>query len=238
MLWYKAWMETRSRFLISLLATTAFCWFSVYDRDTGLGPRILVSYYYSVLHSGHIILSLMWFLTVTLLLMGGLLREKSAGAASFTLSLPVSRARLMSVRIGMGLIQALLLAAIPWGVMFLTATITGKANSNGQLWFHLFVLLGGGSIFFGLALLISSLVEGEYTAPVVTFGIAVGAYVALAEGSLKPYNPWRFIAGSEYLDNHTQMLVGPLPWMHGTVNILLASLFVAISVKAIQKREF
>ena len=42
MLWYKAWLETRMRFLISLAATTALCWFHVYHSDTGLGPRIVL----------------------------------------------------------------------------------------------------------------------------------------------------------------------------------------------------
>jgi ABC-2 type transport system permease protein len=196
------------------------------------------SYYYSVLQGGHKTLCLLWILSVTLLGMGGLLREKSAGVSSFTLALPVSRVRLMSVRIAMGSIQALALAVIPSSAMFITARITGKADSVAQLWFHLFLLVGGGTVFFGLALLVSSLVEGEYTAPVVSFGIVIVGSALLSDPYHESFSPWEFIAGSSYLDGRSQMLVGPLPWMHVAVTTLLALVLLAMAVKAIQRREF
>src|SRR6266540_3694656 len=93
MLWYKAWLETRSRFLISLLGTVALCTFSVYHGDKEALPYTQAPYYYFVLRSAHYLLCMMWILAVTLLTMGGLVREKAAGTASFTLSLPVSRGR-------------------------------------------------------------------------------------------------------------------------------------------------
>jgi hypothetical protein len=43
----------------------------------------------------------------------------------------------------------------------------------GQAAFHVVLLAGGGIVLYAIALLTSSLVEGEYTAPMVSFGILV-----------------------------------------------------------------
>src|SRR5580698_6821539 len=102
MLWYKVWLETRARFLISLAGITALCAYRVYDLAHGADAGAQISYYYFVLHSGQQLLQLMWLVAITLLMMGGLLQEKANGTAAFTLALPVSRTRLMNVRICAG----------------------------------------------------------------------------------------------------------------------------------------
>ena len=238
MLWYKAWLETRSRFLISLAGIAALCSFIVYHGNQGAMPYTKLNYYYFVLQSGHFMLCTMWVMAVTLLTMGGLLREKAVGTAPFTLALPVSRTRLMGVRIAMGVIQALTLAIVPWGAMFLTALTTGKANSLGQLWFRVVLLASGGLVFFGMSLLVSSLVEGEYTAPVVSFGVMLAMTVTMGDGLLRSWSPYAFINGTEFFNRSTGLLTGPIPWAHVAINATVAALLMGISVKVVQRREF
>ena len=132
MLWFKAWMETRARFLISLLGITALSSYSVYHGDREALPYTRIDYYYSVLQGGHFLLATMWVVAVNLLMMGGLLREKAVGASSFTLALPASRARLMGVRIVVGFLQAMALVIVPWTAMFLIGRIFGKTQSLSQ----------------------------------------------------------------------------------------------------------
>jgi hypothetical protein len=96
---------------------------------------------------------------------------------------------------------------------------------------------GGGLIFFSLALLISSLVEGEYTAPLVNYGLAIGLAVAFND-TLHAYSPWRFLTGAEYFGRHTSLLTGPIPWMHLAVTVLIAAILMAAAVRVIEKREF
>ena len=60
---------------------------AIYDSDA--------SYFNHVLFAGHQLLVIMWVLAVTLVMMGGLLREKALGSSAFTMALPVSRRRLM-----------------------------------------------------------------------------------------------------------------------------------------------
>jgi ABC-2 type transport system permease protein len=236
-LWYKAWLETRARFLISLAGITALCVYRVYEGLRGAPAWALsgISYYYMVLHSAQQFLQIMWLVAVTLLMMGGLVQEKANGSAPFTLAMPVSRRRLMNVRICTGLMQAALLALVPWAAMYATASFAGPALSASQALFHVVLLAGGGAVFAGTALLISTLVEGAYTAPTISFGIVLAC--GSAPRSLASVNPMDFMNGHEYMGSGN-LLTGPIPWGHVAVYMAVAALMIVASVKAIERRDF
>lgn len=238
MLWYKAWLETRSRFLISLIGIVALCSYIVFHGDRAVRSYRATRYFYWVLSDGHQLLAIMWILAVTLLMMGGLVREKASGASPFTLALPVSRTRLIAVRIGMGFLQAMALVIVPWSAMFLLTCTLGKTHSFAQTWFYILLLAGGGLVFFALAVLISSLFEGEYTAPVVSFGIVFAVGIVFDRAELRPYSPWTFVMGTRYMNWQTYFLREPIPWLHLGVSVCIAVLLLMASVKIIQKREF
>ena len=238
MLWYKAWLETRSRFLISLIGIVALCSFSVLYGDRNVAYEVGSEYYNFVLYEGHQLLVLMWTLAVTLIMMGGLLREQATGSSSFTLALPVSRGRLMMVRICTGLAQAFTLAIVPSIAMFVVSSVFGKTRSFSQAVCYLVLLLGGGVLFFALAVLASSLISGEYTAPAVGFGAVIVTAVALSSATLRRYSPWEFMSGERYRSEQTNLLSLPIPWLQAAIYMLVAGLLLAISVKAIQRREF
>ena len=238
MLWYKGWLETRSRFLISLLGMAGLCGLRVYYGDRDALPHTTLAYYYNVWYSAHVLLCFMWVMAVTLLAMGGLVREKAVGTAPFTLALPVSRARLMAVRIAVVLGEAMALIVVPWAVMFLIGSITGKTFSLQQALFYMALLAGGGMVFLGTALLTSSLVEGEYTAPVVTFSAVFGISVVLSGGSLHIYSPMEFIVGAEFVDRYTRLLTGSIPWLRIGISALVGALLVGLATKSVQSRDF
>jgi ABC-2 type transport system permease protein len=235
MLWYKAWLETRTRFLISLAGMTALGCYRVWELDRNPEPWYKLDYYYFALRSGHQLITLMWIVAATLLLMGGLLREKALGVSSFTLALPASRRRLMGVRIGTGFGQGLVLAIVPWSAMFVTAALTGQARSIFQAWFSIVLLIGGGAVIAGVALLVSALIEGEYTAPMVSFGFAI--LCGNAPKSLEFVNPLGLMGGRAYLGG-SNMLVRPIPWIHVTANLCVTAILVGISVKIVERRDF
>jgi ABC-type transport system involved in multi-copper enzyme maturation permease subunit len=238
MLWYKTWLETRSRFLICLLGMVALCSASVLYGDRNVAYEVGSDYYNYVLFEGHQLLVLMWTLATTLIMMGGLLREKATGASSFTLALPVSRRRLMVVRICTGLTQAFVLAIVPWIAMFSVSSVFGKTRSFSQAGWYLVLLLGGGLLFFAVAVLASSLIGGEYTAPAVSFGTVIVTAVALSSAAMRRYSPWEFMTGARYRIEQTNRLSLPRPWLQAAIYLFVAGLLLAISVKAIERREF
>jgi len=80
---------------------------------------------------------IMWILAVILLGMGGIVREKAIGTASLTLSLPVSRARILGVRVGMGVLQAIALGGVPWATIFLISSVARMPILISQVAFYL-----------------------------------------------------------------------------------------------------
>ncbi len=207
----------------------------VYELGEEVAPRSKLDHYYSTLHSGHRLVAIMWLVAMTLLMMGGLVQEKAVGISSFTLALPVSRARLMGVRIWAGLTQAAVLAVAPWIAILAVFSVAGWPISLVQVRFYLVLLAGGGMVFTGVALLISSLVDGQYTAPMVALGVLL--VCGNAPSFLDFINPLVFMAGRHYM-GPSNMLAGPIPWARFAANVCVAALFIFASVKVVQNRDF
>jgi len=234
MLWYKAWLETRARFLIALGGTTALCAWRVYELNHEAPPWASLDYYYFALRSGHELLNFMWLIAVTLLMMGGLLQEKSNGSISFTLALPESRVRLMNVRIGAGMLEAIALLLIPGSAIYGVAWLTGPAHSLTQEFFYLLISAAGGAVFAGTALLMSSLVEGTYTAPTISAGILLLA--GNAPKSMAFLNPMDFMSPRSHA-GATNLMTGPWPWGHAAAYLAVASVLIWASVRIIARRD-
>ena len=235
MLWYKAWLETRMRFCIALVLCVAFCSELIISLPrVGSGKVGLVG-----LHGVHSALVFVWILGVTLLMMGGLLSEKATGSSSFTLELPVSRLRLMTVRTLVGLFESFVLAMAPWIAMLVLAGFDAEPRRYlAQAGFHIFLLLTGGSVLLALALLLSTLIEGEYVAPIASLGVIILLAYTFSGNDFLAYNPISFMAGLKYFNRHTGDLSGTVPWLPAVAFLWAAIGLFAISVGIINRRDF
>jgi ABC-2 type transport system permease protein len=238
MLWYKAWLETRTRFLISLIAITALAALFIWRQDRDALPTSGMWYYYSVLAGGHRIIAMLWVVAIMFLMMGGIIREKAVGASSFTLALPVSRARLMWTRIAMGLLQSVALGLVSWTAMWVIACTAGKPIAVQQAATYVTVMFGAGTTFFAVAVFTASMLEGEYTAPLVAFGTLIAFAVALNDPPLRTYSPWFMLLGSNLIDRKSQMLTAPIPWSIIAAYAAFAAVLLVASVKLVDRREF
>jgi ABC-2 type transport system permease protein len=234
-LWYKAWLETRMRFCIALVLCVAFCSELVISLSrVGSGKVDLVG-----LHGVHYALVFVWILGVTLLMMGGLLRERATGSSSFTLSLPVSRLRLMAVRTVVGFFESIVLAAAPWIAMLILAGVGGEARRYlTQAGLQIFLLLAGGSVLLTIALLLSVLIEGEYTAPIASLGIIILFAYTFSGSDFLAYSPITFMTGLRYFNRLTGTLAGPVPWLPALAFIAVAVCLFTVSVKIVERRDF
>jgi ABC-2 type transport system permease protein len=248
MLWYKAWLETRSRFLTSLVTLTIFSSIFVHHElyiscmsTLPCSDQIRSSEWRSAFHRLLFInqqyVVIMWILAVVLLGMGGLVREKALGTSSLTLTLPVSRPRLMCVRGAMGIFQAFALGVVPWLAVLIISSRAKMPISVVQVGFYILLLVGGGLIYFAMAVLVSSLVSGEYTAPALTFGVVLlGAM--LFDNWLRRFNVWRLVTGDFSIDRDTFLLSKHVPWLGILGSLCGAALMLLASVIAVQKKEF
>jgi len=238
-LWYKAWLETRARFLISLASLVVILAFFVHHAESIL-PREPRGNTYELFFFAHFYLAGLWMLSVILLGMGGLLRERAAGVSSFTLALPVSRAHLMWIRIATGVLESIALGIVPWVAILLVSSVAGRPFILSQAGYYVLLLVGGGMVYFAIAILVSSLFEGEYTAPAVAYGVVI--LVGIVSGSINKLRPfldvWRLITGDNHYNKSTHLLAGPPPWLGIAASLSVAAVLLLTSVKVIQKREF
>jgi ABC-2 type transport system permease protein len=247
-LWYKAWLETRSRFLVSLATLTAFSSIFFHHAlyiscsNTLPCPEKIshserISEFHRLLFINQQYVVVMWILAVVLLGMGGLVREKALGTSSLTLTLPVSRARLMRVRVTTGVFQAIALGVVPWLAVLIISSRARMPISVAQVGFYILLLVGGGLIYFAMAVLVSSLVSGEYTAPALAFGaVLLGAM--LFDNWLRRFNVWRLVTGDFSIDRNTFLLSKHVPWPGILGSLCAAGLMLLVSVMAAQRKEF
>lgn len=236
MLWYKAWLETRTRFLVCLATLTFFCGFFVHHAEAELHPEWKPAFS-RLLYVTQEFTALMWMLSVVLLGMGGVVHEKVIGSSHFTLGLPVSRARHQAIRAAVGLLEAVTLGVAPWLAVLAISWLAKMPIRIGQVGFYVLLLVGGGSVYFAMAVLVSSLIEGEYAAPAFAIGLVFLSTVTLDAWSRR-FNLWRFVTGNFFIDERTFLLPGRFPWLATIACLSTAALMLLVSTKVIQRRDF
>src|SRR5438105_1801858 len=169
MLWYKAWLETRARFLIglALMMCAAAAIVLGYPKVVQLLPAVSTANLTGVIGSrikeaaelertyrGYIWYQ--WFrqnmaqigtILAVLLGTGGLLQTAGSGAL-FTLSMPASRQRLIGVRAAAGLAEWLAIALVPQLVLTLFSPAIGQTFSLTDALVHGLCAFVAGAVFF------------------------------------------------------------------------------------------
>jgi ABC-type transport system involved in multi-copper enzyme maturation permease subunit len=260
-LWYKAWLETRFRFLVSATLITGCSAFFVLGNPFILGtwrewqqlhpqeieqPWILRAaddYPYFIWHFVfRLLLQQLWVLCVVLISLGGLARESAQGSAGFTLSLPVSRRRLVSARAAVGLLEIAVLGLIPALVIPALSVLIGKPYPVTQGIAHALLMILGGAVFFGLGIFLSTVIQSEHTPALIGVAFVALLYFILTpyldEGTAAPL--WvqmidvsRVMAGAPYL---TTLATYPLWGV--SMSLLVAALLFYLSLKITDERDY
>jgi len=235
-LWYKSWLETRPRFLTSLVTLTLFSAVFVYHAQGLIRPQWATDLN-RLFFVNQQFLVIMWILSVVLLGMGGIIREKAIGTSSLTLALPVGRMRLLTSRIGVGLLEAIALGIVPWLAVVGVMTIARKPVLVSQVTSYVVLLVAGGLVFFAMGILVSSLVGGEYTAPALAFGIVLLVAI-ISDAWLREYSVWRLVTGDLSINRRTYLLPQHLPWLGILTSLFFALLMMVASVYSVNRRDF
>jgi len=235
MLWWKAWRESRGRFLSAAIVLAAFCFTTVSRARLDFPPRFEPTLPYTTfiwrgIYNGP---SVIVFVIVAVALgLGGLMRERAVGTAPFTLELPVSRGALFLSRAGVGALQVIALATIPaWIVPWMSSRI-GHPYPAPQAWLFAGLFAAAGLVWFAAGLLMSTAFAGEHTPTAGGLLLPFGHLALVSIPALRPMH-WLNLfdvmngSGLRYLDADTSLLVGPFP-----AAILGAVLVVALAMLA------
>lgn len=245
MLIYKAWLETRWRFAAGLALLVAIVFFAVFHAPTVIevreqfrGEHILYAQYlWVLLYKGYF--QIFWISAAVALSLGGLWREQPSGAASFTLSLPVSRRRLVLVRSAVGAAEAVVLALVPCVLIWAISPLAGYSYPLSQALSHAALIAGGGLIFYGWGLLLSHLMQGEFSTPTVALSVCLGLFFSFKELQLlEDYSPFDLMSGKHCLDPNTFLLHEPLPWLQLICSLAVAAAIAIASAIIAEVRDF
>ena len=195
MLWYRAWLETRWRFVFGLgllMCSTAAIVLtypegikllpaaSRLEVGGALGRRVAERAALALDYRGYIwsqwlsqSMRQLWALFAVLLGTGGLLAQASGGGALFTLSLPVSRRRLLGVRAATALAELAILAILPPLVLPLLSPAVGETYSLADALVHGVCMLIAGSTLFSLTFLLSTVFNDVWRPPLIALCLAI-----------------------------------------------------------------
>lgn len=261
MLWYKAWLETRFRLLVGVMLICGTCAFFVWGNSYILGtwheyrllnpqqkelPWILRAtddYAYFIWHFVfRTLLQQLWVVLAVLIGFGGLSRESAQGAACFTLSLPMSRRRCVSVRALVALIEIAALGLLPAIVIPFLSLFIEKPYPVFQGLSHALLMILGGVVFLSLSIFLSTIIQSEHTpvlmgvAAVVLFYFILGPYTD--DGVIQPVwvqmiDASRVMAGPPEI---TSWSVLPLTGV--AFCLLVASGLFYLSLNITEKRDY
>jgi hypothetical protein len=255
MLWYKSWLETRWRFLIglALLMCSTVSVILIHPQlmalvpmagtiDPGgeIGRQIKESVDLSRTYRGYIWAQLfrqnlaqMGTLFAILLGTGGLFSHSSGGAALFTLSLPVSRNRVVGVRAAAGLGEWLVLAFVPSLLIPVLSPAVGEAYGVGDALAHGACLFVGGSAFFGLAFLLSTVFTDLWRPLLTACAVAVVlATVGQAFRDVSRYGVFGVMSGEVYFRT------GALPWLGLLVGAAVTMALLYASALNVARQDY
>lgn len=170
MLAYKAWRESQVRMLISLGALIWFCALFVLFRPGVRDAAPFAEFIADKIYEGG--LRYLFVVFVAVLGLGGLLPERARGSAAFTLSIPVTRARLTAARALVGLVEVAALALVPAVVVTILAPVVHESFPAVEALRLSASWLAGGSALFGASFFWSVVLAGPYSAlatSIVTF---------------------------------------------------------------------
>ena len=247
MLWYKAWRESRVRFLLSAAVLVFLCIGLMHRARAGFPPPERPDLPYSAWVWANIygnFNTTVFVILVMVLGLGGLQRERPVGTAPFTLTLPVTRLRLIAVRAALGLLQVVFLSLIPAMLIpTLSPIIAHQSYPESQTLQFALLFMTWGAVAFAVGFFWSSLFGGEFTgmalcviSPVV-YRIFVGNSTALQKYPAVNYA--NFMSGLPFIQSPVKVLiVGPLPWMTFLMLVAVSVAFVGCAAAITKRQDF
>jgi hypothetical protein len=252
MVWYKAWLDTRWRFVVPLVVLVFNIWGLVYEyapiahvlptlHADSVGGGALGRAIQEGIAAEHTYQGFIWYqwfrqnlmqigtLCAALLGSGNLLSGRT-GSALFTLSMPASRNRWLAVRATMGLGQSFALALVPSMVFPLMSPAIGQHYDLATAIVHAICAFAVSAVFFSLAFLLSTVFPDIPRPLLIVCGVAI--VLGLIETQFDLHGLFHVMSGSTYF--HT----GSLPWAGLLISGVLSATLLGGAAINIARKDF
>jgi hypothetical protein len=253
-LWQNAFLDTRWRFLAGLILLPMSAMFVALSYATvaevaravpvppvngRLGREIAEALALSRTYDGYVWSQ--WFrqngsqlgsFFAVIIGTGGLLSQSSA-ARLFTLSLPVTRERLLGARAAAGLAQVLALSVVPALVITLVSPLAGERFPLLDTLVYALCLFAGCAVFFSVAFLLSTMFANVWAPAVLALCVGpVAAAVDQMTGGPTAFSLLAMMHGEPYFRG------SGLPWPMLLASAALSAALIYAGVRIIARRDF
>jgi hypothetical protein len=232
MLWYKGWLETRFRVLFVLGCFLFPVGFFLRHIDPPL-PRAVVE---NLLNS----LALFLLFIPVLLAGAGINTQRILfgtykglhGSVYFTLSLPVSRLRMLATRAGLGMLETVgVLAALSCGAWFMLPAprVYLTCSDLFAYWVTVSICV---SAFYALSVFLATFLGDEEQMGASIVLILILLMLSTAVSVPSSLNIWRAIGQSSRLITHT------FPWASMGISLGGAAILFLAAMRVVQTHEY
>jgi ABC-2 type transport system permease protein len=233
MLWYKGWRETQFKLLLSLgfLGFWLVVFYSMRNFAPPPGSNPFASFAFIVIT--YVLMIYTWLAGAGIATQPSFQATKGLhGSTSFTLSLPVSRFRLLAVRAGVGWLEMTVLIGAYCAGMWVVIPVVRRSVTPTVMFQHAVALVSCASSLYFLSVLLATFLDDQGR----MFGgmIAFGALWGLSNlGALPPsVDIVRAMIGGSPLVTHT------MPWAAMAFSLGLTAILFFAALKIVQSREY
>jgi hypothetical protein len=235
MLWHKAWLETRFRLLFTLGFMVLLLVFTYSSRTAApaAGARSPIV--------GIVLFSNPTFVVMACAMLAGagiatqpsLQATKGLhGSTLFTLSLPVSRLRLLAVRAGFGWLEmAGAIGALCCGMWFASSQLRGTATAL-DMFDYGGTLIACASGLYTLSVLLATFLDDQWRVWGTMIGSAALWWLSTHTPLPASMNIFRAMGEGSPLVAHT------MPWLAMTFSLGLAAILLFAAFRVVQHREY
>jgi hypothetical protein len=226
MLWYKGWLETRFRLVFVLVVVALMFTFQTFGAKVEARAVILFAG------------TAVWLLCVFLAGAGlatqpGLQAARGLhGSTLFTLTLPVSRSRLLAVRASLGWLEMAGAIGVLCCFLWFLFPVLRRGSTPGEMAAFAAVLIVCGSAFYCITVLLATFLDDLWR--VWGSFMCYGALSLLASRIPAPASVNVFLA----MEDGSPMLAHTMPWTAMAFALALAAVLLFAALKVAQIREY
>jgi hypothetical protein len=235
MLWFRAWLETRWRIVFTL------AWLSFFVGVLAISGAGSAAPSNAALGRLLSVMAFPWIFVPVWLAGSGVRTQPGFGrnatrgvhgSTFFTLSLPVTRARLLMVRGVLGLLETAAVILVLGAAAWMLFPIVRAASTPIEGMQHLLVVFMCGLAFYGLSVLMATLLDETWHIWSTTFLIMV-LWAPTVRRLLPPaFDIFRPLVDASPLVTHT------LPWTAMSASVVAGGVFVLAALHIVKTQEY
>jgi ABC-type transport system involved in multi-copper enzyme maturation permease subunit len=246
MLHYKAWLDTRSGFILALLVLVfqVVALFMSYPMDPvttfpngALGvaademPRLRTNDFRGYVWLRFFSTTILVFWPFLAMRLAGTGFERAAGR-EYLLSLPVRRWRVIATRLSVVLAEIAVITVIPSLLLCAMAPLVGQRYPVGDALVHSAIVVIGGFGLVGLTIFVRAVINDWLAYALIGTAVVVYGVITFLVGDLNGHSVFRLLSGADYF------FYEQVPWGGLALSAGLGFTLVLLSAYIIEQRDF